>query len=91
MKKQQIKSLRLNKRAISTFNSSNIMGGSRTCATGSVVICEAPATDTCSINNADCNYTGDTGGGYSQNCDTRIEDTCPDPNATGTSNLESPC
>ena len=90
MKKQNIKSLKLNKKSISNFNSSTIYGGSRGCGTGSVIICEAPATDTCSINNADCNYTGDGSASPSVHCYTQIPEEC-DVNQGGTSNLASPC
>lgn len=92
MKKHKIKSLRLNKKSISNFNSLIIRGGNRY---ESVRICEAPATDTCSINNVACN-TG-TGGGSghsancSNNCGTQLQDTCGCVDPGGTSNLASPC
>lgn len=54
MKKQNIKSLQLNKKSISNFNSSTVHGGSGACGIESVRICEAPITDTCSINNVAC-------------------------------------
>ncbi len=92
MKKQHIKGLALNKSKVADFNSSTIYGGNRY---ESVRICEAPATDTCSINNVACN-TG-TGGGSghsancSNNCGTQLQDTCGCVDPGGTSNLASPC
>jgi len=93
MKKQKIKLLQLNKSSIAGFMSSRIYGGNRY---ESIRICEAPLTDTCSINNVACN-TG-TGGGSgtptadcTNNCVTRLEDTCGCPDPGGTSNLASPC
>ena len=92
MKKQKIKSLRLNKKSISNFNSSTIYGGTRI---ESVRICPVADTDTCSANTVACN-TG-TGGGSgasancSDNCGTRLQDTCGCVDPVGTSNLASPC
>jgi hypothetical protein len=87
MKKQKLKSLRLNKKSISNFNSSTVHGGSGACGIESVRICEAPITDTCSINNVACN-TGDGGsGGNSAYCDTRIEDTCTVGSDPGTPSI----
>jgi len=92
MKKQRIKSLRLNKKSISNFNSSTIYGGTRL---ESVRICPVGDTDTCSANNVACN-TGTTGGSgnsanCSNNCGTQLQNTCGCGNQVGTSNLESPC
>ncbi len=78
MKKQKIKSLRLNKKSISNFHSSFIYGGSAACGIESVRICEAPITDTCSINNVAC----DAGSGSpsvrcpSAGCKTQIPAEC---------------
>lgn len=94
MKKQKIKSLQLNKKSISNFNSLIIRGGNRY---ESVRICPVADTDTCSANNVACN-TGTGGGGSatvncSDNCGSRLQDTCGcvDPDPVGTSNLASPC
>ncbi len=89
MKKQHFKNLKLNKKSISNFHTSSLRGGSGACGIESVRICEAPETDTCSINNVACN-SGDGTGGYSSNCDTQVQHGCTvDPG--GTSNLASPC
>ncbi|MFK7747515.1 MAG: hypothetical protein AB8B65_03940 [Kordia sp.] len=40
MKKQNLKSLKLNKKSISSFNSSTVHGGSGACSIESVLICE---------------------------------------------------
>jgi len=94
MKKQKIKSLHLNKKSIAGFISSRIHGGNRY---ESIRICEAPLSDTCSINNVACN-TGTGGGGSgrptancSDDCNTQLQHTCGCPNTGGTSNLASPC
>ncbi|WP_046757755.1 hypothetical protein [Kordia jejudonensis] len=94
MKKQKIKSLRLNKKSISNFNSSTIFGGDNRFE--SVRICPVVLTETCSVNNTDCN-TGTGGGGSATfnnctvGCDTRLQDTCGCVDPVGTSNLASPC
>ncbi|WP_430411384.1 hypothetical protein [Kordia sp.] len=83
MKKQNLKSLRLNKNSISNFNSLTIKGGTRF---ESVRIC--PVGDTGTIGGGSATYYNCTVG-----CDTRLQDTCGcvDPDPTGTSNLASPC
>lgn len=89
MKKKKLKSLKLNKKSISNLQSSNVFGGSGGCGVESVILCEAPITDTCSINNVECNRTSGCGGSgnNSVHCGTRVEDTC----TVGASNLQSPC
>lgn len=84
MKKQKLKSLRLNKKSISNFNSSIIYGGDDRFE--SVRIC--PVGDTGTIGGGSATYNNCTVG-----CDTRLQDTCGcvDPDPTGTSNLASPC
>ncbi|MEM6719357.1 MAG: hypothetical protein AAF611_08595 [Bacteroidota bacterium] len=93
MKKQNIKSLQLNKKSIAGFVSSRIHGGNRY---ESVRICEVVLSETCSIN-VDCN-TGTGGGGSarptvncSDDCNTQLQHTCGCPDPGGTSNLASPC
>ncbi|MBC8755650.1 hypothetical protein H2O64_13310 [Kordia sp. YSTF-M3] len=81
MKKQKLKSLKLNKKSISNFNSSTVHGGSGACGIESVRICEAPITDTCSINNVACNTGGTTGSASpsvhcSDECYTQIPADC---------------
>lgn len=73
MKKKHLKSLKLNKKSISNFNSSTVHGGSGACGIESVRICEAPITDTCSINNVACN-TGSAS--PSVHCPTQIPTEC---------------
>lgn len=89
MKKKKLKSLVLNKKSISNLRSSIVHGGSGACGIESVIICDGPATDTCSINNVECNRTSgcDGSGGNSVHCNTRPQDTC----TVGASNLASPC
>lgn len=43
MKKQNFKSLKLNKKSISSFTSSTVHGGSGACTIESVIICEEGA------------------------------------------------
>lgn len=77
MKKKQLKSLKLNKKSISNFNSSTVHGGSGACGIESVRICEAPITDTCSINNVACNTGGTTGSASpSVHCYTQVPADC---------------
>ncbi|WP_298417237.1 hypothetical protein [uncultured Kordia sp.] len=86
MKKQKNKSLRLNKKSISNFNSSTIHGGSGACRFESVRIC--PVRDTTTNGGGSATFNNCTVG-----CDTRLQDTCGcvDPDTVGTSNLASPC
>jgi hypothetical protein len=81
MKKQKIKALKLNKKSISNFNSSSIHGGSGACGIESVIICEAPNTDTCSINNVACN-TG-SGSRPTYTCPTEVPTDCNVNTGTG--------